>query len=55
MDAKTQAICNLLSAQRNQALDALTNAVGQLAEKDEQIAALKAELAALKTDQAVQA
>lgn len=48
MDAKTQAIVNELAYQRNQYADACATLSGEIAERDAQIADLKARLAELE-------
>lgn len=44
MDAKTQAIISALVAQRNQAMDAVAQLNGELAERDAKITELEAKL-----------
>ena len=44
MDIKTQAILNALVSQRNQAMDAVAQLNGELAERDARITELEAKL-----------
>lgn len=48
MDKKTQAILNEMANQRNRFADAVAMLSGEIAERDEKIAALQAELDTLK-------